>query len=240
MFGVVEHDDVDIAGIVELERAQLSHGDDEVAGRGIRTVWHRTNLTSRARLPKQEPDRLLKRGVRGHAHGGNDRFDRPDATEIGKAHKQRHALLEAPQQAGDILRPLSLRDRRGKLRSRLLEMSVRVLEEAIGKGLRIALGDGRQIGRAGERPQQQLAHLRRFSDQLAGRSKCLVGGKTLCKRRQHVFPARRVKDPGAFGDAFEERRHARPISAPGGTCEAAPATSALPSRGNERTTRRPG
>src|ERR1700687_4891937 len=67
--GVVEDNDVDVAGIVELMRPELAHGDDEVA-LGRRWASARTSdLPGFACLAKQKSDRLLDGSIGGDAHG---------------------------------------------------------------------------------------------------------------------------------------------------------------------------
>ena len=66
---VVEDDDVDVAGIVELEAAELAHGNDEIAigGGG---VGRGEELARFARLAEEEAHRLLHHRLGGDAHRG--------------------------------------------------------------------------------------------------------------------------------------------------------------------------
>ena len=83
--GVVEHDDVDVAGIVELLTAELTHGDDEIALGGH--CRRAADLSGSVRLAKQKLDGLIDGSVRGVAHGAQRVFRRPDLAKVGEADK---------------------------------------------------------------------------------------------------------------------------------------------------------
>ncbi len=81
--GVVEHDEIDIARIVELMRAELAHAEDDIAlGRAV--PRRADDLACVSRLAKQKADGLLDRCLGARAHGKQHLLGRPDAAKVGE------------------------------------------------------------------------------------------------------------------------------------------------------------
>ena len=96
-FGLVEHDEIDVAGIVELARAELAHRQDEhaagvpriaVAGRH-QSLFRGGTQKVRERNPKR---RIGERAERLH-----DRVERPQSGDVGDRGRQRHPPPRDPQ-----------------------------------------------------------------------------------------------------------------------------------------------
>ena len=90
---VEEHDQVDVAGIVELARAELAHAEHDPAGalvRRRRIVRH--DLAGLGRLAQDEAHGGADRGIGEIGQRARHRDHVPDAAEIGERGQQRHLL----------------------------------------------------------------------------------------------------------------------------------------------------
>ena len=110
--GVVEHDEVDVARIVELARAHLAHGEHDVAAARLRA---RRRRRARACLPARHAEevahRRADRGVGKRGERSGDAHHRPDAADIGERDQQRCLRLHAAE------KPHARRLRRASRRS---------------------------------------------------------------------------------------------------------------------------
>ena len=91
---VVENDEVDVGGVVELEGAVLAHGQHDVA-RGI----GRQPIALGARLAEQEMHGGGYGGIGRFRQAARDRHHRPDAAEIAQGGEKRDVGLEQAQRA---------------------------------------------------------------------------------------------------------------------------------------------
>ncbi len=91
---LVKDDEVDVARIVELARAVLAHGEDDVASGRDAAVGRGHPLAARRRLAEQEVDGGIERRVGALGQRGGHREHRPHAGEIGERRQQRHLALE--------------------------------------------------------------------------------------------------------------------------------------------------
>ena len=123
---VVEDDDVDVAGIIELVAAELAHGNDEIA------AWRRgrraDDLAGCACPAEEKLDRMIDRLVGGDAHGAQRLFRRPDPAKIGKSHEERDPPLVAPERGHDLLRRFRRFGRGAELGASLFEMEVGIAQ----------------------------------------------------------------------------------------------------------------
>ena len=120
--GVEEHDQVDVARVVQLAGAELAHAEDEHT-RGV----HRCglDLAAASALREQMGERALDRAVGQIGERLGDLLERPQAGEVAQTHQERVAAAGAAQ-AGH--QPGSLRGRHGgELRREHAESPVRTL-----------------------------------------------------------------------------------------------------------------
>ncbi len=191
---VVEDDDVDVARIVELEGAELPHGDDEIALDGRRSVRLRVHLPRLARLAEEKRRRLLEHRVGGNTHGRERGLRRPDAAEIGKAGQQGDPVLEAPQQRHGLSGVLRFGDSFSQSLPRLCQMRVGIAQEAFCERGRIAERKGREIGRAGEGCREQRANFWRLGQERSGRRQIGSRAQRVRESVERVGTPRRVID----------------------------------------------
>ncbi len=92
---LVEDRDVDIAGIVQLERAVLAHGDAEVARqRALVALAQPGDPPRRQGLARGQFDGGLDRHVGEAGEGAGDRVQVPGAAEVGQGGEQVEGALE--------------------------------------------------------------------------------------------------------------------------------------------------
>ena len=158
---VVEDDEVDIGGVVELKGAVLAHGEHDVA-RGLRCEPIALGLG----LPEQEAygrgDRHI--GRLREAAGGD--HHRPHAAYVAQRGEQRHLRLEATQDAHGVgICPGGI-DCGPHLRKEIRKAPLGIARKDALQALRMALDQGGEIGRRAKDAGQQIAHAG-LSDQLA-------------------------------------------------------------------------
>ena len=127
-----------------------------------------------------------------------------------------------------------------KLGAGLVEMAVRIAQQAVGEKRGIAQGERGKIGRAGQRRREQVAHRRPLFQDQSGRRKFVRGVEGLGQGVEDVGAARLVIDQWPFGDALDEGSHAGLSSDPGAGCFALPLARGCASVGSDRMTLRPG
>ena len=97
-FRVVEHDEIDVARIVELVGAVFSHREHDEAGLGFETrEIANVHEGTRSRLAQEKAKRRADRRVREQAQGARHLADAPEAGHIGQRHNQRHLALGPAQ-----------------------------------------------------------------------------------------------------------------------------------------------
>jgi hypothetical protein len=95
---VVEHDKVDVARVIELERAALPHQQQDVAAAllGICRVLDFELVRGAAQKIAHRP---AERRIGEFSERRGHPFDRPDPADIGERDQQRGFTLGAPQRA---------------------------------------------------------------------------------------------------------------------------------------------
>ena len=95
---VIEHDQIDIARIVELATAELAHAEDDPAA-----VLFRIGGVCRAELPggggfrQDQAHRRPEGGLGKIAECGGHGLDVPDAAEVGEPREERNLLPRIPE-----------------------------------------------------------------------------------------------------------------------------------------------
>ena len=96
---IVEDDEIDIAGVVELERAHLAHRQHDVAATLLgRLPVGGLEPAARHRLAEQEPHRRDDRRVRHFGQRTGRLHHRPDAADVGERDQQRGFSLHPAQE----------------------------------------------------------------------------------------------------------------------------------------------
>ena len=98
--GVVEDDDVDVGGVVQLAGPVLSHrqGEEADALLGIGGVVE-LYPAGTGRIAQQPSERRGQRAVRGSRQGPRHRLDAPHPAEVAERDEQRRLLLQEPKRA---------------------------------------------------------------------------------------------------------------------------------------------
>ena len=104
---VEEHDEVDIAGIVELARAELAHAEHDEAAVALRLVrMGEFDFPGGGGCCEKMPHRAAERRLGDGAQGARDTFQRPQPGDVGDGDQQRRPPLSDAQvahQAGLVL-----------------------------------------------------------------------------------------------------------------------------------------
>ena len=97
-FGIEQDDQVDIAGVVELERAELAHAEhDQAGGRpGIIRVLQQ-QIAFFAELAKRKAEGVADRGVGKTAERFGYFGEWPDPADVGEGDQERHPLPHASE-----------------------------------------------------------------------------------------------------------------------------------------------
>ena len=124
--GLVQHDEVDVAGIVELARAELAHADDDEAGVLLRRLRiGQRDLAGFGGAPQQVGDGDAEAGLGELAHGARHAFERPGVGDVGQGDRQRHLLAGHAQ---GIAQPGGVAFGRGAL----AEPPQQIAEDSVG------------------------------------------------------------------------------------------------------------
>ena len=120
-FVVIEHDEVDVARIVEFAGAEFAEAKDDEAGTPFGIVGMGEPDLSRRRALAQQMGGDDGEGLSGEgAQGFGDLLERPDAGDVGKRDQQRRAGLGGAKGGHDTHRfPIALARRRGFIREPL-------------------------------------------------------------------------------------------------------------------------
>ncbi len=140
---VVKHDQIDIAGVIQLGGPELAHGDHDIAVAGRHALF---DLSRLFRFSKQKRDGFIQRRFCRLAHRGDDHIDVPHAAKIGEARKQRDPPLEAPEQYAHLFYRPALSDPRRELRARTRHVLLRVAQQTVGEQVRVAQRKRGKIG----------------------------------------------------------------------------------------------
>jgi hypothetical protein len=102
---VEEHDEVDVGRVVELPCPHLAHGErHHPAGGGEVSLRHARQLAARHEGFEFGAKRGGGGGVGEPCQRVGDRFERPDAAEVGERHEERRAALGGAEAGGGVLR----------------------------------------------------------------------------------------------------------------------------------------
>ena len=97
--GVVEHDDIDVAGIIELVRAHLAHGEHHIAAARFRPrCIGRHKATLPCSCAEEMADRRPDRRVSKIGESCGNAHHRPDAADVGERDQERRLRLHAAQE----------------------------------------------------------------------------------------------------------------------------------------------
>ena len=154
--GVVEHDEVDVARIVELARPHLAHCQHDVA-RACRRALGVGDLEPAAalRIREQVVDRAANGGIGEPGLTLDDLHHRPNPADIGERNQQRARCLHVPEQAHDL----------GFI-TRCCDGSLCVDKNLVEAALRLGLEQPYEPGGIGARQLPQIARaLRQPHDQ---------------------------------------------------------------------------
>ena len=110
-----EERQVDVRGIVELERPALAHGQDEQAGdRPARIIRRRDQLAASALVMGQTAQRRLRRRIRKPRQGARHRLQIPDPAEVRQGRQQMQFGLQPAQRRLGLIRRAFNRIGRGQ------------------------------------------------------------------------------------------------------------------------------
>ena len=193
--GLVEHDEIDVGGVVELEGAVLAHRQDDVARR-----IGRQPIAPGARLGEQEMRRSGRGSIRSLAQAARHRHHRPDAAQIAQGGEKGDVGLEEPQLAHGIGHRVLGGDRGGHLLQETGEALVGVGREGVSQGRGIA--------------QDELGEKRRGAEDAEQKIVDLGSGQQRRQRRKGALFA------AAAGQIGKRRRRARAVVHHGSGCEA--------------------
>ena len=213
---VVEHDQVDIAGVVQFERPALAHGKNDVAA-ALLGIGRIRDLELARHTAQQMTQRAAERRIGEFGERGGDALDRPDATDIGKGDQERSFGLRAAQDAHRVGLTGGLA-RAARIREHGCETLLRLGLEDCDKAIGVCPDQIPQIGRAFRNRSDQIGELRFWRSKerlqgLAGRSarnlaEPLVDACTRLFRRRkprRSFDGRRktrCRSRGLLGGAF--------------------------------------
>ncbi len=113
---VVEHDEIDVARVVELERAHLAHRQHDVAAADLRLrlVFWREAAGARG-LGQHEAGGGIDRGIGQVGERARRPHHRPHAADIGQRDQQRRFRLHAAEQPHRFASRPRSRRRRGRV-----------------------------------------------------------------------------------------------------------------------------
>ncbi len=197
---VVEDDEVDVGGVVELEGAVLAHAEHDVA-------------VGRPGAPIALPGGLAEKETYRGADGGVGRLrqaarhahHRPDAGEVAQRGQQGDIVLEQAQVAHGVGNCVGTVDGAIEIAAKPGEAFLRRDGERLQEARWIAFDEGRQIGRGAEDAGKEIADgpLAQESAKL-GQARLLSAAS--CKVVEHAAGALAVVDCGRCGNALMEWR----------------------------------
>ena len=162
---VVEDDEIDVGGVVELEGAVLAHAEHDVAGGLVGEP-----IAGLGGLAEEEAHRRRDSRVGGFRQAAGDGHHRPDAGQIAECGEKRDVGLEQAQRAHGFWEGARGCDGRTEVARERGEALFRGGGERAEQACRMALDQAGQIGRGAEDAREQVAH-GRLGDQGPERGK---------------------------------------------------------------------
>ena len=146
---VVEHDEVDVARIVELACPHLAHGQHDVAGafRGAPGVGD-LELAAALRIREQVIDRAADRDIGELGLPLDDLHHRPNPADVGERNQQRGLRFHAPKETHDFGFIVGRRDRTRCVGENIVEAALGFSLEQRNEPLRVRLRKLPEIPRA--------------------------------------------------------------------------------------------
>ena len=195
---VVEHDDVDIARIVELARAKLAEREHDQAAAGLKVRRVRVEREPAAQrvLAQEERERGADRGVgeTGQGLGGFDHV--PDAADIGERDQERRLALGEAERAHQ--RRFVVLGPRGQARDQRFERLMRRSGEQAREPGRILRRQRPEIGRMIGEAEEQIARAAETDERR--------------ERRRLWSDDQRLEPAAGGGGGGEPRRAGEPFS----------------------------
>ena len=96
-FGIVKHDEIDIAGIVELSGALLAHGEHDIAGMTGGVSFVERNPADAPCFAKQPFESAGDRGIGKARQRAADRHEVPGSGDVGKSDGKRSLVAGLAQ-----------------------------------------------------------------------------------------------------------------------------------------------
>ena len=198
---LVHHDQVDVGGIVQLQRAIFTHGEDDEAAALFRgRLVADLELAAPGKVAQAKADRRRQRGIGEPAEPAGHRIEVQRAGNVGKRQRQREVLLQ-PAQAGHH-RALFLTGQLARLGNEPVDPRLRALLQQRSKALVIGKGKIAQVRRVGQRTRQERTdafalcvvrieardHIGKILRQRLGRSRAFGGGNERDRRQQRRAP----------------------------------------------------
>ena len=101
--GIEQHDEVDVARIIELARTHLAHGEHHIAGADLRTRGiGRREMTGPFGPGQKMADRKGDRGVGERGQRLGDAHHAPHPADVGERNEKRRLRLHLAQDAHRI------------------------------------------------------------------------------------------------------------------------------------------
>ncbi len=222
--GLVEHRDVDIAGIVEFEGPVLAHGDAEEAGHGSRRpVSHRGQPPRLHFRLGRDPQRGVERHVGEPGQGACDLIQAPNPAQISQGDQQVGLGLQHPQAR---LGGVQIGPGQG------LSPGQQVLEPRLGLGFQ-------EVDEPPRVPPRQAGEIGRGSEhRRQGRPSLVQHGQAIAQPPGQglMRPLRRagVGDGAAGPEGVEEHGHQKLKRASARSSASGPHRSGSASRGRRR------
>ncbi len=158
---IEQNDEIDIAGIIQLARAELSHAEhDEARALAGNVGLGKTNLACRARFRQQKISRRLDRRLGDRSQGLRHFGEGPGAANVGERDQQRRLPFHQPQLAGDRFLIGGRTRRLRSARDQIGKMPLGIGIEEFGKTLRVFANEppeeGRAVGDAFDQPAYRI------------------------------------------------------------------------------------
>ncbi len=177
---VVQQHQVDVAGIVQLARAELAHRQHHEPAFPFRPVRMRQDQQPGVmRVVQQVRRRHAQRGVRQQRQGAGHALEVPQPAEVGDRHRQRH-LPPGPPEPGCDRAPLRVRPQGAQPAQRRRRRALRPVQKQLVQEPALAPGEvGQEHAVAAEAGQQRVD------------GRCLRQGRPLRRGCPHRLQQRR-------------------------------------------------
>ena len=154
---IEEHDQVDVAGIIQFARAHLAHGKHDQTASLLRPVEIRgVDAAARDLLPQQKAQRHLHRGDREIGQRRGYLHHRPDPADVAQRDQQRGLGLHAPKQMHHIGFARRHQHFPGRLLDQRFEVRLRVARQQPFQPRGVGAHQVEQIRREFRDPEQDI------------------------------------------------------------------------------------